>query len=200
MKFLRKIILILLLIIILLIGIRYIAKQFYPMKYQDYVMKYSKAYEVDPFFIYAVIKAESNFKESALSSKGASGLMQITPSTARWAADVMGKTEYTDDILFRPEFNIEMGCWYINNLRNEFGNNNKLILAAYNGGRGNVKKWLSNKAYSKDGKNLDNIPFGETDKYIKKVEVNYNIYKYLYCNDKSLISLVEEILEIYFKL
>lgn len=200
MKFLRRIVLLILFIVILLIGIRNITKYFHPIKYQNSVMKYSEVYKLDPYLVFAIIKAESNFNEFAQSNKGARGLMQITPPTAKWAAELMGKIDYTDDFLFRPQFNIEMGCWYLNDLRKEFGNNNKLILAAYNGGRGNVKKWLSDESYSRNGKELHNIPFGETDKYIKKVEVNYNIYKYLYDNDKNLIFLIEKILEIYFQL
>ena len=55
-----------------------------------------------------------------------------------------------------------------------------MILSAYNAGRGNVNKWLKNEEFSKDGKKLDYIPFKETELYIKKIGLNYNIYKYLY--------------------
>lgn len=200
MKFIRKIIILLLIIILIIIGIRSSAKHFYPLNNESTVKKYSEVYLLDPYLVFAVIKAESNFNVFAESNKGARGLMQITPPTAEWAAELMGKLNYTVDLLYNPEFNIEMGCWYIKELKIEFGNNNKLILAAYNGGRGNVNKWLADKEFSKDGKTLHNIPFVETDKYIKKVEVNYNIYKYLYQNDKNIIALMEEILKIYFEL
>lgn len=128
----------------------------------------------------AVIKTESNFKPDAKSNKDAYGLMQITPSTAQWAAKEMGIQDYEENMLLDPEFNIKMGCWYIDNLKKEFNGDINLVLAAYNGGRGNVQKWLSSSDHSKDGKNLYYIPFKETDEYIKKVKVNYNIYKFLY--------------------
>jgi soluble lytic murein transglycosylase len=86
-----------------------------------------------------------------------------------------------------PEFNIRIGCWYLNNLNTEFKYNTEVVLAAYNGGRGNVQKWLKSSEHSSDGKTLKYIPFKETDKYVKKVRVNYRIYKYLYGNDKNLL-------------
>ena len=78
-----------------------------------------------------------------------------------------------------------MGCWYLNNLSKEFNGDTELILAAYNGGRGNVNKWLSNGEYSKDGKALHKIPFKETEEYVRKVKFSYNIYKYLYNLEKN---------------
>src|SRR3712207_9066519 len=80
-----------------------------------------------------------------------------------------------------------MGCWYIDNLKKEFNNNIKLVLAAYNGGRGNVKKWLKNKENSRNGIDLHYIPFKETDKYVKRVEVSQKIFEFLYTNDKGYI-------------
>ncbi|OAA91842.1 Soluble lytic murein transglycosylase precursor [Clostridium ljungdahlii] len=165
--------------------VKSIAKYCYPLKYSNYVAKYSKQYDLDPYFVMAVIKAESNFKEDVRSNKNAIGLMQITPDTAEWAADKMGVSNFQDSMLNDPDFNIRMGCWYLNNLKLEFNNNIDLILAAYNGGRGNVEKWLKDSDHSKDGKNIQYIPFKETDKYIKRVKVNYRVYKYLYENLKT---------------
>ena len=72
-----------------------------------------------------------------------------------------------------------MGCWYLDNLRDEF-NNMDLVIAAYNAGRGNVNEWLKNIDYSSDGKTLNYIPFPETRAYVDKVNSYYNIYKFLY--------------------
>lgn len=160
-----------------------IVKTFFPLKYSENIIKYSKEYNLDPFLVAAVIKTESNFDEGAKSNKNAYGLMQITPDTAEWAAEKMNINSFKTEMLYNPDFNIRMGCWYLNNLKKEFNDNNELVLAAYNGGRGNVQKWLKSAEHSVDGKNLHYIPFKETDKYIKKVKVNYNIYKYLYKED-----------------
>lgn len=162
--------------------VKNIVRYCYPLKYSNYVIRYSKEYDLDPYFVMAVIKTESDFKEDVKSNKNAVGLMQITPDTAEWAADKMRVSNFQESMLYDPEFNIRMGCWYLNNLKSEFNNNMDLILAAYNGGSGNVKKWLNDSEHSKDGKNIQYIPFKETDKYIKRVKVSYRVYKYLYKN------------------
>lgn len=177
--------LIVILILIIILNFYNIAKFFYPIKYPDYISKYSKEYNLDPYFVTAVIKTESNFDENAQSSKNAYGLMQITAGTGEWAAKEMKLEKYNNDLLIDPEYNIRMGCWYLSDLKKQFNNNDTLVLAAYNGGRGNVQKWLNSCEHSQDGKNLSYIPFKETDQYVKKVNVNYKIYKYLYTNNQQ---------------
>jgi soluble lytic murein transglycosylase len=176
-----------LLIVMLVVSSRWLIEKIYPLKHTEYIKKYSREYKIDPFFIAALIKAESNFQVKAQSHKNANGLMQITGDTGEWIATKMNIENYNEAMLYDPETNIKMGCWYINDLRNEFGNNTELILAAYNAGRGNVNNWLQNQNYSSDGKELDYIPFKETDQYIKRIETNYNIYKFLYKKELSVI-------------
>ena len=172
-------------LILIIIGIKPIGRCFYPLKYNGFITKYSKAYSLDPYMVAALIKAESNFNNNAKSQKNAYGLMQITDETGKWAAGQMKISNFNSDLLYDPEFNIKMGCWYLNNLKAEFNGNMDVVLAAYNGGRGNVQKWLSNKDHSSDGKNLYYIPFKETDKYVKRVNTNYKVYKFLYVNIKN---------------
>jgi soluble lytic murein transglycosylase len=186
LKFIKRVI-VLILFIILITNVKNIAKVFFPFKYSSYIIKYSQQYNLDPYLVAAVVKTESNFNESARSNKNAYGLMQITPDTAQWAAEKMNIKNFNITMLNDPEFNIRMGCWYLNNLNTEFKYNTEVVLAAYNGGRGNVQKWLKSSEHSSDGKTLKYIPFKETDKYVKKVRVNYRIYKYLYGNDKNLL-------------
>lgn len=188
MKVIRRIFGIIFLIL-LLINAKNIARHFFPIKYTEHIVKYSKRYDLDPYLVAAVIKTESNFEENAKSNKNAYGLMQITGDTAEWAAEKMEIVHYDNKMLYDPEFNIRMGCWYLDNLRDEFDNNMEVVLAAYNGGRGNVQKWLKNTEHSADGKNLHYIPFKETDKYVKKVKVNYRIYKYLYGESNSQLNI-----------
>lgn len=171
---------ILVIVLLIMLNIFYIVRLCFPLRYTDLILKYSKEYNLSPYLVAAVIKTESNFKPNAKSHKDAHGLMQITSSTGQWAAKEMKIENFTEDMLTEPEFNIKMGCWYIDNLKKEFNGNMELVLAAYNGGRGNVQKWLSDINHSKDGKNLYYIPFKETDQYVKRVKVNYNIYKFLY--------------------
>lgn len=176
----NKITFIVLSIFLLVLAGIYLSKKAFPYDYREYIEKYSAQYNLDHYLVASLIRAESNFDAKACSNKNAIGLMQITEDTGKWAAQEMGIKNFNKDMLKEPEFNIRMGCWYLDNLKKEFNGDMNLVLAAYNGGRGNVQKWLKNEKHSKDGKTLFYIPFKETDKYIKKIKVNYNVYKLLY--------------------
>lgn len=158
------------------------ARIMFPIKYGEYVREYSEKNNVDPFLVLAMIKVESNFNPKAVSPKNARGLMQIMPKTGQWGAQALKLDSYKLESLFEPDTNISIGCWYLNVLSKQFGDNTDLILAAYNGGSGNVNDWLKNKSYSNSGKSLEKIPFKETEKYIKKVLNCRAIYKKLYEN------------------
>lgn len=176
----KKIILILFIVMTIGIGLYIeqdeIMKIFYPKKYSEYVELYSKEYNLDENLVYSVIKAESKFQPDAISRKGAKGLMQIGDITRDWAIEEleMGETD-----IFNPKDNIKIGCWYLNRLFREFGELD-LVIAAYNGGSGNVKKWLNDRDYSHNGEKLHTIPFKETSSYLDKVKHNYEMYKKIY--------------------
>jgi len=126
----------------------------YPLSYKSLINNYAKEYNIDPYLIAAIINVESNFNKNALSSKEARGLMQISASTGEWAARDLNIENFDLDLLFEPEINIRIGTWYLDQLTKEFGDNTQLILAAYNGGSGNVNKWLKNQEYCDDGVSL----------------------------------------------
>ena len=161
----------------IIINCKGIKKVFYPIKYSSYVERYSIEYGVDKYLIYSIIKTESKFRTRAISYKNAKGLMQITDKTADWAKEELGLGNVD---IYEPKENIKIGVWYLSRLQREFNGNLKLVVASYNGGSGNVKKWLKSKDYSKDGRTLGNIPFEETSKYTDKVLYNYRIYRDLY--------------------
>lgn len=163
----------------LLIESDFFKKIIYPKKYSVYVEKYSNEYQIDEYLVYSVIKAESKFDKDAISRKGAKGLMQISDITRDWAIEEL---QLGDIDIYNPETNIKIGCWYLNKLYKEFGNLD-LVVAAYNGGSGNVTRWLHNEEYSKDGKSLDIIPFQETSTYVKKVRKNYQGYNETYSKE-----------------
>lgn len=179
MKF-RRILIILIALVVVYFSVTFIAKKYvFPYKYSEYINTFSEEYDIDPLLVLSVIKTESDFNENAISNRGAKGLMQIMDKTGAWAAEEIGINYFLPNMLFNPEINIRMGCWYLANLETEFTDLD-LVLAAYNGGSGNVNKWLEDPEYSKDGEKLDYIPFKETKKYVDKVNTNYSIYKYLY--------------------
>ncbi len=172
-------------IIIIIIGITSFLTIFtirYPLAYRNSIVPYSKEYEIDPYLVASIINVESRYDKLAMSSKEAKGLMQISPQTGQWASEVLEIENYTEEDLFDPDLNIRIGSWYINRLDKEFDGKLDLILAAYNAGSGNVNKWIVDERYSKDGVNLDIIPFKETEDYLIRVKNNYEIYSGIYKN------------------
>ena len=159
---------------------RGIEKAMYPDDYRDIVEKYADEYNIPPYIVFAVIETESDFKAGATSSAGARGLMQMMPSTFEWltSSDHLGENLSADE-LYEPEVSIRYGVYYLRYLFEKFYNWDT-VFAAYNGGEGNVAKWLNDPDCS-DGKgNLTYIPFEETRKYVKKVNKAMDYYKNTY--------------------
>lgn len=191
----KKLFKILLLIILLIILINFISSIYlfvkYPIGYRNHISRYAKEFDVDPYLVAAIINVESRYDSDARSIKEAKGLMQIGPNTGQWASEVLGLEDYSEERLFEPELNIKIGSWYISRLLMEFDNNIENVILAYNAGSGNVKKWLDNKEYSLDGKNINSIPFKETEDYIVRVKDSYSVYKKVY-NQKILNKYFED--------
>lgn len=179
-KKVRKLMLIVLIAVIIFANFKIILRSFFPLEYKESILQYSKLYDVDPIWVASVINTESKFNAEAVSSKGAIGLMQIMPDTGIWIAELIGIENFTEEMIKDPKVNINLGTWYLNKLSDDFNGDYDLVLAAYNGGPGNVSKWLGNDEYSDDGVKLRVIPFDETKKYVKRVKLNYHMYKYLY--------------------
>ena len=118
-------------------------KIIYPIKFEEYVNAYCKEFSLEQCFVYSIIKAESNFNKNAKSAKGATGLMQIMPSTGEFIADKLKLNSYD---LYSPKDNIRFGCFYLRYLFNKFNDVNT-VLGAYNAGEGKVRNWLMNKEY-----------------------------------------------------
>lgn len=146
----------------------------YPLRYEYYISSSAAENNLDKFLVAAVIRTESNFIHDADSGK-AKGLMQLTDETAKWVADKMGMKDFKPEDVNVPEINIKMGCWYLKYLIDMYKNTDT-ALAAYNGGMGNVSRWLKDERYSSDGKTLKYIPFEETREYVKRVNKYRGIY------------------------
>ncbi len=183
-KWLGLIVIILLIIAIILFQVLKVQdkiyKYFYPLKYEEYVYKYAEKYDVDPLFVMAIIKTESNFNEKVVSKSGAKGLMQLMETTAEELADYIGMEYIAGETLFIPEKNIELGVCYYSILLKEYNGDKGLALAAYNAGIGNVSGWIENEVIQNDGSDIENIPFNETNNYVRKTLKNYDIYKKIY--------------------
>ena len=178
----------LLLTVLLLIGgilgvskaMRCFYQKAYPLGCEQMVLSACEEQGLEPSFVFAVIRTESSFRPDAQSSVGARGLMQITEETFQWIQFRMGdQSGVSYDDLFDEQINIRYGTFLLRTLLDEFTSEAN-ALCAYHAGWGNAKKWLQNEQYAPDGKNIVNIPFQDTEKYVKKVLDTKQRYEKLY--------------------
>ncbi len=143
----------------------------HPLEYAPQIRAASQKFGVDPTLVAGVIYTESRFGHDSESSKGAYGLMQIMPSTARFIAEHGGiRGDYRD-----PGVNIEMGTWYLSYLEHRYPQDERLALAAYNSGEGKVAQWGLRPGFS-----LRQIPYAETRDYVRNVLAAQKTYRRLY--------------------
>ncbi len=159
-------------------------KVVFPKTFDAIVEEQAEEFGLDANLVYAVIKAESNFDPEAKSAVGAMGLMQMMPDTFRWMQTVLGET-HEEEALYDPEVSVRFGCALLKILLSEYGDLTA-ALSAYNAGMGNVTSWLSDTAYSEDGKTLSTIPFSETRIYVRKVLWYKEIYENIYGGMKNV--------------
>lgn len=162
-----------------------ILQNIYPKKYEEYVEKYAEENNIDPLLIFSIIKAESNFKENAESSSGAVGLMQLMEETAKEIAESMDEPILEKEDLKEAETNIKIGIKYYSILQKNYDGNMLLALTAYNAGIGNVNTWIKNGIIKSDGSDIENIPYKETNMYVRKIIRNYKMYNKIYTKNNS---------------
>ena len=152
----------------------------YPTKYSEYVEKYSEENNLDKYLVYAIIKAESNFDPNVKSNADARGLMQLMEETAVERSNAIEGTEVEAYDLYDPETNIKLGTSYFAYLMGLYDNNIVLAIIAYNAGLGNVEKWIKDGVIKADGSDIENIPYKETENYVRKILRDYQMYLKLY--------------------
>lgn len=158
----------------------------YPRWYGQYVEKYCEKFGVEPSLMYALIREESRFNPRGLSRAMAHGLTQIMPSTGRGIARNLGIRPYNTSMLFEPELNVKMGTYYLSQQLRSFKGDKHLALASYNGGSGNVRRWVRKNGASDIDEFVESIPYKETRGYVKKVLESYWQYKRIYETDRAL--------------
>jgi len=146
---------------------------FRPVLHKNIINKYAGLYKCDPLRIMAIIKAESGFLPRAQSPRGALGLMQMLPSTARDIAPEIGLQIQADDDLKDPDLNLHLGVYYVSKLEDMFPDDENAVLAAYNAGPGVTREWLKGKPVLE----LDDIAYPETRKFVRNVYRTYGFLK-----------------------
>ena len=155
-------------------------EQRFPMPHKDAVMARTKAINLDPAYVYGLIRQESRFITDARSGVGASGLMQVMPATAKWTARKIGLTGFTPDQINDRDTNIAIGTGYLKLVLDSFEGSMPLAAGAYNAGPSRSRRWRA----PNDGTGpvlegaiwAENVPFNETRDYVKKVLSNTTNY------------------------
>jgi len=163
----------------------------YPLNFWPIVSVAASKYNLDPLLILALTREESHFNPQAVSPAGARGLMQLMPKTASWIAAQLRWSGFSEEVLANPQDNIEFGSYYVQYLQKTLGTNPEAlpwVLAAYNGGIGNVKRWMEMKVSGTDP-DAPTIEFKETRDYLRKVLRSYDSYRRIY---KTLPALAPE--------
>jgi len=152
----------------------------FPLPYKDQVFESAKARGLDPFFVAALIRQESEFNPGAKSRANALGLMQLEPSTGRMVGRQQGMGAVTASLLFDPGVSIRLGTQYLRGQLDSWDGDWYRTLAAYNAGPGRVHQWLKWADYHDPVEFMESIPFTETREYVQAVLRNADMYRELY--------------------
>lgn len=150
-------------------------EQRYPTPFRESVVRRSREINLDPAYVYGLIRQESRFVTDARSHVGASGLMQVMPATARWTARKLGMNNFTTAQLNERETNIAIGTGYLKLVLDDFGGSMPMAAAAYNAGPSRPRAWR-NGPVLEGAAWAENVPFQETRDYVKKVLANTTFY------------------------
>lgn len=147
----------------------------FPLLYQQLVLQNAKQHNIDPAWVYGVIRRESAFKVDALSRVKAFGLMQLMPKTAKYISRSIGLKRVKQSDFVKPEINIQLGTSYLSKMLNRFDGNYPKATAAYNAGPGRIPKWAASYPMAAN-RWIESIPFNETRKYVRGVLAYTTIY------------------------
>ncbi len=152
--------------------------QRFPMPYRQAVVERSREINLDPAYVYGLIRQESRFVTDARSGVGASGLMQLMPATARWTARKIGLTDFKTHQLSDQDTNIVLGTGYLKLILDDFAGSMPMAAAAYNAGPRRPRIWRGEAGSPTLEAAIwaENIPFNETRDYVKKVLANTTLY------------------------
>ena len=148
----------------------------YISPFKDLTVRYAAQADVDPAWVYGLIRQESRFVMGAQSSVGAQGLMQVMPATAR---EIAGKIGMSSSELYTMDGNIRMGTWYMADAKRRLQNNEVMATAGYNAGPGRARNWQASSPLE-GAIYAETIPFTETRDYVKKVMTNATYYASLF--------------------
>ena len=147
----------------------------YPTPYREVVQDYASQLDLDEAWIYGLVRQESRFAHTARSTAGASGLMQLMPSTARWVAKRLGLSGHHATLTATADSNIVLGTYYLRQMMDSLDNQIVLASAGYNAGPRRAREWIADRPLE-GAVYIETIPFAETREYVKRVMNNTLCY------------------------
>jgi soluble lytic murein transglycosylase len=156
----------------------------FPVDYWPLLQKYAKQRGLDPFVVAALVAQESNFDADIVSHANAWGLMQILPSTGRQYARKLRVRPFSTRRLTEAEMNVRLGTQIFADSIRKFGGVH-FALAAYNAGDSRVVRWMKEKPGLPQDEFIDDIPFPETQNYVKRILGTAEDYRYLYSSGRD---------------
>jgi soluble lytic murein transglycosylase len=157
-----------------------ILKVIYPFPGREAVEREARERGLDPFIVAGLIRQESAFWPEAVSAAGAVGLMQVMPATGRQLARSLGPADFSRATLFSSEVNVHLGSAFLADLLERFGPDLPFALAAYNAGPTRMTRWSGFPEVEDPLRFTERVPFAETRGYLKAVQRNAAIYRWLY--------------------
>ncbi|WP_296945576.1 lytic transglycosylase domain-containing protein [uncultured Massilia sp.] len=155
--------------------------QRFPAPHDDILHPAAQGLGLDHAWVYGLIRQESRFISDARSGVGASGLMQVMPSTGKWVAEKIGLTDYAHDMLHDIRTNITLGTNYLSMVLGNAEGSQVLATAAYNAGPGRARTWRGLLDAPMEGAIfVESIPFEETRTYVRNVMSNATNYAALF--------------------
>jgi soluble lytic murein transglycosylase len=154
-------------------------KVLFPVNYWTLIRRYSSLHQLDPYMMAALIAQESTFEADVRSAANAYGLMQIVPATGRHYARALRLPRFSIRMLTTAETNLKMGTAYFADLVKQFGGAH-YALASYNAGENRVARWIAERPGIDREEFIDDIPFPETQNYVKKILGTAEDYRRLY--------------------
>lgn len=151
-----------------------------PFPYAGLIRQQAALRGVDPFLVAAVVRVESSYRPAVVSRRGAVGLMQLMPATARWIRSETGNTVASSTDLTDPAVNIKLGTWYLAYLMSTNHDNEILALAAYNSGPAVLKRWLRLGVLTPHARTFSAVPYPETRNFIARVLFFRQVYRWMY--------------------
>ena len=152
----------------------------FPLPYRAEMERQARENGLDPLFVAALVRQESEFNPKAVSTSNARGLAQIMPATGLDLSRRLKLKPYTTARLFQPQISLRLGTYYLKTIADRFNGRWEAVLAAYNAGPSRVSTWSTWAEFREPSEFIETVPFAQTRDYVQIILRNADIYHRVY--------------------